>query len=470
VSQNLIFSVADIREAEKVLINKLPNRALMERAAFGLASFISQLIRHSELPPNQTRIVAIVGKGNNGEDCLVAGEYLSQRGFEFVAINQGDDSEKNKKTVASAHVVLDGIVGLGSNSPLSKSAANLFSAVSKNTVVIAIDLPSGINPDTGEVFDEKYAVKADYTVTFGALKIGLVTGKAKSFCGKLHFVDIGLAPYLKKFTPVALIPTEEQLATLYPKRSAASHKYSKGVVAINAGSKKYPGAALLTLQGAIESGVGMVTYQGEASESLIKRMPQVIYGESNKNKVTAAVLGPGQANYPIKYLQFISGCKKLILDATATKLLTLKPVQKLIEKEMIQVLITPHEKEAKDLCEALKIPFTLDRIRLAKSLAQATGAICLLKGPGAIVARRDFATVLIDASGNEALATAGSGDVLAGLIGGLASNPKTSLMQAAILALAILGEAGQLAKSFAPDPALDLVLQSIPVAISELVN
>jgi len=470
VSQNLIFSVADIREAEETLISKLPNRALMERAAFGLASFIAQLIRHSELTPNQTRVVAIIGKGNNGEDCLVAGEYLKQKGFEFIAINHNEDGENSKKIIATSNVVLDGIVGLGSNSPISKSAASLFSVVSKNAVVVAVDLPSGINPDTGEVFDENFVVKADYTVTFGALKTGLVTGKAKRFCGKLHFVDIGLMPYLKKFTPVALIPTEEQLTTLYPRRSAASHKYSKGVVAINAGSKKYPGAALLTLQGAIESGVGMITYTGDASESLIKKLPQVVFGESNKSKVTAAVLGPGQSSYAKNYLQFISGCKKLILDASAIGLLTLKPVQRLIEKEKIQVLITPHEKEAHDLCLALKIPFTQDRIQLAKSLARVTGAMCLLKGPGAIVAGTDFETVLIDGAGNEALATAGSGDVLAGLIGGLAASPNTSLRQAAILALAILGAAGQLAKSFAPDPALDLVVQSIPVAISELVN
>lgn len=470
MSQNLIFSVADIREAEKVLIKNLPSHTLMQRATFGLASFIAQLIRHSELTPSQARIVAIVGKGNNGKDCLMAGEYLRKKGFEFMAIDQSDDCEKSKKIVTSASVVLDGIVGLGGNSPLSKSAVNLFSVVSKNAVIVAVDLPSGINPETGEVFDERCVVKADYTVTFGALKVGLVTGKAKSFCGKLHFVDIGLAPYLAKFTPVALIPTSAQLTTLYPRRSAASHKYSKGVVAINAGSKKYPGAALLTLQGAVESGVGMVIYQGEASESLIKKMPQVIFGESNKGKITAAVLGPGQATYAKKYLQFISSSKKLVLDASATQLLALKPVQKLIQKENIEVLITPHEKEAKDLCQTLKIPFSFDRIRLAKALSRATGAICLLKGPGAIVAKNGFATVLIDAAGNEALATAGSGDVLAGLIGGLAANPKTSLMQAAILALRILGEAGQLAKSFAPDPALDLVVQSIPVAISELVN
>lgn len=465
-----VFSVSDIRQAEKELIAKLPARALMERAAFGLASFISQLIRSSELLPNQTQIVAIIGKGNNGEDCLVAGEYLLQKGFKFTSVMHTDNSEKAKQIVTSANIVLDGIVGLGSSSPLSENAKNLFNLITKKAVTIAVDLPSGINPDTGEVFDADFCVKADYTVTFGALKMGLVTGPAKNYTGQLHFVDIGLAPYLSKFSPLATLPEAQDLKKIFPKRTAASHKYSKGVVAINAGSKNYPGAALLTLEGALASGVGMVSYQGDADQKLIKKFPQVIYGQSNQNKVTASVLGPGQSEFAKDYLKFVSNSKKLVLDATATQLLAKKEVKRVIATNQIQVLITPHEKEAKDLCQLLKIPFSTNRIKLAKNLAKATGAICLLKGPGAIVANPNYEFLLIDQFGDQALATAGSGDLLAGLIGALAANPKTSLSQAAILGLAILGKAGHLAKSFAPEPALDLVAQSIPTAISELVN
>lgn len=465
-----VFSVLDIRQAEKELIAKLPERALMERAAFGLASFISKLTRNSELLPNQTQIVAIIGKGNNGEDCLVAGEYLLQKGFKFSSVMHTDNSEKAKQIVSSANIVLDGIVGLGSSAPISENAKNLFKLITKNAVTIAVDLPSGINPDTGEVFDAKNCVKADYTVTFGALKMGLVTGPAKNQTGQLHFVNIGLAPYLSKFSPLAILPEAQDLKEIFPKRTAASHKYSKGVVAVNAGSKKYPGAALLTLEGALASGVGMVTYQGEADQKLIKKFPQVIYGQNNQSKVTASVLGPGQSEFAKDYLNFVSQSKKLILDATATQLLAKREVKKLISAKNIQVLITPHEKEAKDLCQILKISYSTNRIKLAKDLAKSTGAICLLKGPGAIVANPNYEFLIIDQFGDHALATAGSGDLLAGLIGAIAANPKTSLAQAAILGLAIIGKAGQLAKSFAPEPALDLVAQSIPTAISELVS
>lgn len=467
---NLIFKVADIREAESALIAKLPKDALMQRAAFGLASFISQLTRNSELIANQTKIVAIIGKGNNGKDCLVAGQYLKQKGFNFLSVNHTDDSETAKQIVASANIVLDGIVGLGASAPISSNAKNLFSVVSKKAVTIAVDLPSGINPDTGEVFNEAFCVKADYTVTFGALKMGLVTGPAKNYTGLIHFVDIGLAPYLNKFSPLAVLPNEAELKQLFTKRTASSHKYSKGVVAINAGSKDYPGAALLTLEGALASGVGMVTYHGEADEKLIKKFPQVIYGQTNQSKVTAAVLGPGQVNFVKNHMKFIAESKKLILDATAIQLLAKTQVKQLIKSKNIKVLITPHEKEAKDLCQLLKIPYSTNRAKLAQDIAKTTGAICLLKGPGAIVASPNYEFLLIDQFGDQALATAGSGDLLAGLIGAIAANPKTSLAQAAILGLAILGKAGRLAKSFAPEPALDLVAQSIPTAIVELVS
>jgi ADP-dependent NAD(P)H-hydrate dehydratase / NAD(P)H-hydrate epimerase len=469
VHQNLVFKVADIRAAENTLIAKLPEGALMERAAFGLASFISKLARQNNLKPQQTKIVAVIGKGNNGQDCLVAGKFLKQKGFDFSAIEHEQDSQENLARIASAHIVLDGIVGLGANSPISQSAKNLFKAA-KNALIIAVDLPSGINADTGEVFDQNLVVKADHTVTFGALKVGLVTGTAKAYLGAVTLVDIGLFSYLKKYQPIAVVPNLVQLKTIYPKKTASSHKYSNGVVEINAGSKKYLGAALLTLEGAVLSGIGMVTYLGSADVKMIKKFPQVIFSSVNKNKVTASVLGPGQPELATNYLQTIKSAKKLILDAAATGILAKKNVQQLLKKQGTQVLITPHEKEAKDLCAKLKIPYTSDRIALAKLLAKKTGAICLLKGPGAVVARADFETVLIDGQGTEALATAGSGDVLAGLIGGIAANSKTSLMQAAILGLAILGQAGQLAKSFAPAPALDLVVQSIPVAISEMVD
>ncbi|MFM1864893.1 MAG: hypothetical protein RL677_673 [Actinomycetota bacterium] len=465
-----VFSVADIRQAEQELIAKLPERALMERAAFGLASFISQLSRASELTPNQTEIVAIIGKGNNGQDCIVAGEYLTQKGFSFSSVLHTDNSQKAKQIVKSANIVLDGIVGLGSASPISETARNLFNQIQKEAVLIAVDLPSGVNPDTGEVYDENFCPKANYTVTFGALKLGLITGKAKSFTGDLHFVDIGLAPYLKKFSPIAVLPDEKDLKKIFPKRTSTSHKYSKGVVAINAGSKNYPGAALLTIEGSLASGIGMVTYLGDADQKLIKKFPQVIYGATNQSKVTASVLGPGQSKFAKNYLNFIENSKELILDATAIQLLARKEVNKIIANKNIQVLITPHEKEAKDLCQVLKIPYSTNRVKLAKDLAKATGAICLLKGPGAIVANPNYDFLLVDQFGDQALATAGSGDLLAGLIGAIAADPKTSLSQAAILGLAILGKAGQLAKSFAPEPALDLVAQSIPTAISELVS
>jgi hydroxyethylthiazole kinase-like uncharacterized protein yjeF len=381
-----------------------------------------------------------------------------------------DNSQKAKQIVKRANIVLDGIVGLGSASPISETARNLFDQVNTDAVLIAVDLPSGVNPDTGEVYDENFCPKANYTVTFGALKMGLITGKAKSFTGDLHFVDIGLAPYLKKFSPIAVLPDEKDLKMIFPKRTSTSHKYSKGVVAINAGSKNYPGAALLTIEGALATGIGMVTHLGDADQKLIKKFPQVIYGATNQSKVTASVLGPGQSKFAKNYLNFIENSKELILDATAIQLLARKEVNKIIANKNIQVLITPHEKEAKDLCQVLKIPYSTNRVKLAKDLAKATGAICLLKGPGAIVANPNYDFLLVDQFGDQALATAGSGDLLAGLIGAIAADPKTSLSQAAILGLAILGKAGQLAKSFAPEPALDLVAQSIPTAISELVS
>ncbi|MGY5106217.1 NAD(P)H-hydrate epimerase [Streptomyces sp. 900105245] len=300
------YSVETVRAAERALMARLPEGALMQRAAAGLAAACADLLGRVY----GSRVVLLVGSGDNGGDALYAGARLARRGAGVTAVllapgrahaggldalrraggrvTGADDAEG---PIARADLVMDGIVGIGGKGGLRPDAERLVGLADRSrAAVVAVDLPSGVEADTGEV--RGAAVRADLTVTFGTYKPGLLVDPAREYAGIVRLVDIGLE-----------LPGEAELealqhadvARLLPSPAAESDKYRRGVVGIAAGSARYPGAAVLAVSGALRGGAGAVRYVGPAGDAVIARFPETLVsdaGPARAGRVQAWVVGP----------------------------------------------------------------------------------------------------------------------------------------------------------------------------------
>ncbi|MFD8134693.1 NAD(P)H-hydrate epimerase, partial [Streptomyces mirabilis] len=263
------YSVETVRAAERELMARLAEGALMQRAAAGLAAACADLLGRVY----GSRIVLLVGSGDNGGDALYAGARLARRGAGVTAVLLVPErthgaglaalrraggtvagSGAAEELILRADLVVDGIVGIGGKGGLRPEAVPLAAyAADSRAAVVAVDLPSGIEADTGEVLGT--AVRADLTVTFGTHKPGLLIDPGREYAGSVRLVDIGLE-----------LPEEAELEALQhvdvaarlPVPGAESDKYRRGVVGIAAGSARYPGAAVLAVSGALRGGAGAV--------------------------------------------------------------------------------------------------------------------------------------------------------------------------------------------------------------------
>lgn len=255
----------------------------MQRAAAGLAAACAGLLGRVY----GARVALLIGSGDNGGDALYAGARLARRGAGVTAVLLAPDrahagglralrdaggravptDDSSTETVlAQADLVLDGIVGIGGKGGLRPDAERLTRAV--RGTMVAVDLPSGVDADTGEVRGP--AVRADATVTFGTYKPGLLIDPAHERAGALRLIDIGLAPHLPP-VPDAEALQHGDIAALLPRPDAESDKYRRGVVGVVAGSARYPGAAVLAVAGALRGGAGAVRYVGPAADAEIGR-------------------------------------------------------------------------------------------------------------------------------------------------------------------------------------------------------
>ena len=300
------FPVEVVRAAERAAMQAVPEGALMQRAAAGLAAECVRILRQGVYG---TTVAVLAGAGDNGGDALYAGARLAARGAAVTAVLLSPDrahpggltalraaggrvlpagSPAATEVVAAARLVLDGIVGIGGSGGLRPAAAGLVAAVTGT--VVAVDLPSGVDADTGAVEGE--AVRADVTVTFGTLKPGLLVGAGAEHAGDLRLVEIGLdlpEPRLRVLDPA-------DVARLVPRPGPRDDKYTRGVVGVAAGSSTYPGAGVLSTGAAVHGGAGMVRYAGGAAEHVRSRWPEAVVTEgkpSEAGQVQAWVVGPG---------------------------------------------------------------------------------------------------------------------------------------------------------------------------------
>ncbi|WP_208639722.1 NAD(P)H-hydrate epimerase, partial [Streptomyces tricolor] len=324
------YSVETVRAAERVLMARLPEGALMQRAAAGLAAACAELLGRVY----GSRVVLLVGSGDNGGDALYAGARLARRGAGVTAVLLSPERAHGaglaalrraggtvtapdgaEEPILRADLVVDGIVGIGGKGGLRPDAERLAGVVARSrAAVVAVDLPSGVDADTGEV--RAPALRADLTVTFGAYKPGLLIDPAREYAGVVRLVDIGLAPPPADAELEAL--QHADVARLLPLPSAESDKYRRGVVGIAAGSARYPGAAVLAVSGALRGGAGAVRYVGPAGEAVLARFPETLVsdaGPAKAGRVQAWVVGPGAGDDAATVAEVLAADVPVLLDA-----------------------------------------------------------------------------------------------------------------------------------------------------------
>ena len=476
-----VHTVAEVRSAEEALLARTPDGELMQRAATGLARTCAALLTQSGNAVYGSRVVVLVGGGNNGGDALFAGAMLARRGAQVIAIEAAESTHSSGRTaltrahgrllsgtdldvpgvVANADLIVDGLVGIGGRGGLTGVFADLaIAATEGGAIVVAVDVPSGINPDTGEVSGE--AMWADVTVTFGALKPGLLIGPAADHVGLVELVDIGLAEELP--LPSMTMLEAVDVAGLQPHPLPSDHKYSQGVVGVAAGSARYPGAAVLCVGAATHTKAGLVRYIGDAAEAVVTAWPSAVVSTSRPRdveRVQAWVVGPGLglgADAVIATHDVMQQPLPVVVDADALTQLADDPA--LATERRAWTVVTPHDGEFARLAPELEL--SRDRITAARALADRWGVTVLLKGSTTVIADPD-GTVRLNPTGTPWLATAGTGDVLAGMIGAYLAAGLTPLDAASVAAF-VHGLAGRLAAAGAPCSSRDVV-DAIPAAI-----
>ncbi len=403
-------TVEQVRAAEGELMARLPEGTLMQRAATGLAVAIADLLGGVYA----SRVLLLVGGGDNGGDALWAGAMLARRGAAVEAVLlsskahvEGLEALRSAggRTVlaAEAHrpdVVVDGIVGIGGQPGLRLEAEQALAAF-EGVPVVAVDVPSGVEVDTGRL--DGTHVSAALTVTFGTHKIAHLVDPAARACGVVHLIDIGLD------LPVAPVETVQavDVAGLLPVPGPFDHKYTRGVVGVRAGSQTYPGAAVLCTSGAASGIAGMVRYLGSAADAVRARHPEIVASEG---RVQAWVVGSGGD----------TDAEQALADALADAVPTVVDADALrhVQRGPKDLVLTPHAGELARMLGVEREQVEAEQLHFARRAAEEYDAVVLLKGRHTLIADPG-GRVRITTSGVPWLAVAGAGDVLAGVIGSL---------------------------------------------------
>jgi len=438
-------AVADVRAAEQALMAALPPGTLMQRAAAGLAAVCAGLLPRVY----GARVVVLAGSGDNGGDALFAGARLARRGAQVVAVAAGTRLHEGgaaalraagglitgpgergvEATMHAADLVLDGLLGIGGRGGLREPQATLATlaeaARGGGTCVVAVDLPSGVDADTGEVTGA--AVSADVTVTFGTWKTGLLIDPGAAHAGLAHLVDIGLAPHLPAAAAAAYGAAD--VAALLPRPGRESDKYRRGVLGIVAGSDRFTGAAALAVGGALRGGAGMVRLVTAPAAAAVVRQhwPEAVITVTGDDggevgavgRVQAWLAGPGMGtDEPARsrLVAVLASGLPVLVDADGLTLLAREP--ELVAGRRAPTLLTPHAGELARLLRGDPAVVTARRAEHAQAAAAAYGCSVLLKGSTTVIAAGE-GPLYVNPTGTGWLATAGTGDVLAGLAGAL---------------------------------------------------
>ncbi|MFZ5907243.1 MAG: NAD(P)H-hydrate dehydratase [Nitrospirota bacterium] len=524
-----VVTAAEMRELDREAIEGLgiPGIVLMERAGLAIVARIRERF-------GRRRVVILAGRGNNGGDGMVVARTLQNEGWDVkvflagrqdalrgdalrqyriarkcgVSVNPIENFLINRSSIFHARPILvDALLGTGLDKNVSGVLSEAILRINESGVpVISIDIPTGISSDTGQVMGN--AVRADCTVTFGLPKRGHLLYPGAEYTGRLFIENIGFPEQLLRSQKIAADLTgREEAAALLPSRPACSHKGTYGHVLVIAGSKGKTGAALMAAHACMRAGAGCVTlgvpeslaevFQARVTEEMTLSLPDRGDGTLSRNalrpvleflhtKADVLAIGPGigvsgdiehlvsslirKAGVPVVVdadgINAITGGKTLFSGAGGPVILTPHP------GEMARLL--GKEQRAKGRNEAararLRDEIEKDRVHTAITFTRATGACLVLKGVPTLTAAPD-GQVFFNSTGNPGMASAGSGDVLTGIISGLLGQKITPL-NASILGVFIHGLAGDIAasvKGFQGVIATD-ILEYMPSAFLSLEN
>lgn len=453
-------TVEEVRAAEAALMATLPQGALMQRAAAGLAYAVLDLLDGGY----GRRVLLLVGSGDNGGDALYAGAMLARRGALVEAwLLSATVHEAGLAALRAAggrtgtpgprdvDVVVDGIVGIGGRPGLRPAAVDALAAVA-GVPLVAVDTPSGVDVDTGAV--DGPHVTADVTVTFGTHKACHLLDPAALACGSVDLVDIGLDPYLPPAAIEALQSAD--VAALLPRPAPEAHKYTRGVVGIRAGSATYPGAGLLSVAGAACGLAGMVRYDGDAAVLDLVRAqhPEVV----GPGRVQAWVVGSGSdAAAEAALRDAVADGVPVVVDADALAFADLAHGR--------PAVLTPHAGELSRMLDLDREVIEAQPLAHARTAAARYDAVVLLKGRHTVVAHPD-GRVRVTTTGTPWLATAGAGDVLGGVVGALLAGGLEPF-DAASVGSWVHGAAATLAAQHGPIVAGD-VAAAVPALLATL--
>jgi len=468
----LLVTAEEMRTLDRLTIEKFgtPGHVLMERAGRGATDFLVETF--ACLRRKGARVVVCAGKGNNGGDGFVVARLLRRRGIHSEVLlfgRAGDmrgDAERNLQSyrrgrgkivelqeaadlgvldsaLARADVVVDAIFGTGLSSAVRGLQAEAIERINRSGVpVFAVDMPSGLDADTGLPLGA--CVRAEATATFGFAKIGQVTFPGAGLVGRVHVVDIGIAPQaIAESPPRAELLEAEEVGRLVPVRSPDTHKGHCGHVLVIAGSFGKTGAAQLVARAATRSGAGLVTLVGPASlynvyasgvlevmtEVLPDRDGRMLFEESSLRQLvdgkSAVVIGPGIGTHDeafeiVRWLLAQEGLA-VLLDADAITCLSRD--LRVLDGAAASAVLTPHPGEMARLLETTPREVQADRAGTARRFAEQHACSLVLKGARTVIAARQPSgqgTFLwVNPTGNPGMASGGMGDTLSGIIGGL---------------------------------------------------
>lgn len=486
-----VYSVDQFRLAERALVEAGAGEALMRRAAYGLRTEILRLLMLSQTDHTRrvsgARVTALVGKGNNGGDALWALSFLASRGVHVTALAVGTDEEHlhpaglkamlraGGRVVDTVHpqtdVVVDAVLGIGFHGSFDLPAElqRTGSTVPKTARVVACDIPSGVQGTTGQV--PGAVLNAELTVTFGAVKTGLVLGAGAHAAGRISMVDIGLSDELDRVTASQSyrVTALADVAEVFSPPAWDDHKYRRGVLSVAAGSEQYPGAAVLTSAAGLATGLGMVRYAGPPvpAAAVVAAHPEIVAGPEVPGRADAWVLGPGlgdddaaRSRYDAVLADAVTSHRPLVLDASGLDLIETDDLADFAQLAQAgtPVVLTPHAGEMARLINRL-LPevqtsageslATADPVSQARTVASQLHCVIVLKGTTTVIAAADT-PVYLQPEGGAELATAGSGDTLAGLIGAAVARTHDDVTWRVAAAVRLHAEAGREAAAAGP--------------------
>jgi len=509
-----IITAAQMQELDRRTISEahIPATKLMERAGSGVVS----CLEHRWGPVRGKTVTVVCGKGNNGGDGFVAARLLRRRHATVRILAMAPISELSRDAATmykqfvriagkssvylyaskaqaqtllqDSDIVIDALLGTGLSSAVTGRYAEAIDSINEaGRPVVSVDLPSGLHADTGTILGR--AVRASLTVTFGLPKLGLYQCAGIDLAGEVAIVDIGIPPaYIDAVESRTTLITRHSVRSSLPKREPSSHKGTFGHAGIIAGSVGKTGAAAMTAQAALRVGAGLVTVavptsvndivEAKLLEVMTVPMPETkarTFARTALDRLvafmtakTAIAIGPGLSTHPetVELVQALT--KQLdrpaVLDADALNALTGRTA--LLASCKIPPIITPHPGEMARLeADATSQTVNSDRIGTASRFARERGLIVVLKGARTVVARPDGA-VAICPTGNPGMATAGTGDVLTGMLVGLLAQRVPS-WEAACAATYLHGAAGDLAAARKGQAGLISgdVIEEIPYAL-----